>query len=59
MPYAPPALGDALVEKPAADIDAAEIGDLAVRGARPMSDNGYKVRLASNLLARATEALLA
>ena len=59
VPYAPPALDDALVGKPAAEIDATEIGGLAVHGARPMSGNGYKVRLASNLVARAVKALLA
>ena len=59
VPYEPPALSDALVGKPASEIDAAEIGDLAVRGARPMSDNGYKVRLAANLVARAVRELTA
>ena len=59
VPYAPPALGDALVGARASAIDPTEIGGMATLGARPMSDNGYKVRLASNLVARATEALLA
>lgn len=59
VPYAPPALGDALVGTRASAIDPTEIGGMATLGARPMSDNGYKVRLASNLVARATEALLA
>ena len=59
VPYAPPALGDALVGARASAIDPTKIGGMATLGARPMSDNGYKVRLASNLVARATEALLA
>lgn len=59
VPYAPPALGNALVGTRASAIDPTEIGGMATLGARPMSDNGYKVRLASNLVARATEALLA
>ena len=59
VPYEPPALRDALGGKAAAEIDAAEIGRLAVRGARPMSDNGYKVRLAANLVARAVRELTA
>lgn len=59
VPYAPPALGDALVGARASAIDPTEIGGMATLGARPMSDNGHKVLLASNLVARATEALLA
>ena len=40
------------------DVDALAVGRLAVEGAEPMSDNGYKVRLASNLVARAVLTLL-
>ena len=40
------------------EVDARAVGLLAVEGASPMSDNGYKVRLASNLVARAARTLL-
>lgn len=41
------------------DIDADRIGRIAVRDAKPLSDNGYKVRLAAGLVARAIRTLLA
>ncbi len=44
--------------KRASHVDAASAGNLAVRGARPLSDNGFKVRLAANLVARAISTLL-
>ena len=59
VPYAPPALSEALAGASVSEIDPAEMGRLAMRGARPLADNGYKVRLASNLVARAVETLLA
>ena len=39
-------------------VDARAVGRLAVEGAEPMSENGYKVRLAANLVARVVRALL-
>ena len=58
VPYALPKLSEAMVGQPASDVDAAELGRIAVRGAQPMKDNGYKVDLASNLVARAITTLL-
>ena len=37
----------------ATDVDSVAIGELAVHGARPLKDNGYKVPLASALVRRA------
>ena len=49
---------EALREVRADEVDARAVGRLAVEGAEPMSENGYKVRLASNLVARAVRTLL-
>ena len=43
---------------PVDDIDPAAAGEMAVRGARPLRDNHYKVRLASSLVSRAVRCLL-
>lgn len=40
------------------EVDARAVGLLAVEGTSPMSDNGYKVRLASNLVARAVKTIV-
>lgn len=40
------------------DVDADRIGRIAVQDAKPLSDNGYKVRLAAGLVARAVRTLL-
>ncbi len=40
------------------DVDAEQVGRLAVEGATPLSDNGYKVRLTSGLVSRAVRTLL-
>ncbi len=57
-PYSARSASDAIRGSRAKDVDASAIGRLAVEGAEPMSDNGYKVRLASNLVARAVRTLL-
>ena len=57
-PYFAQTASDALRGINAEDVDASAVGRLAVEGAEPMSDNGYKVRLASNLVARAVRTLL-
>ena len=57
-PYFAPAASDALRGVCADEVDARAVGRLAVEGAKPMSENGYKVRLASNLVARAVRTLL-
>ena len=58
VPYALPDVADAIVGSHSANVNAPELGRIAVRGARPMTDNAYKVRLASNLLAKAVATLL-
>ena len=58
VPYKAADAEQALAGKPVSDIDAGAIGQAAVRGATPLSDNGYKVRLASGLVARAVRTLL-
>ena len=58
VPYFARAASDALRGVVAGDADPTAIARLAVEGAIPMSDNGYKVRLASNLVARAVRTLL-
>ena len=40
------------------DIEPGLVGRLAVEGARPLADNGYKVRLTSGLVSRALRVLL-
>ena len=57
-PYFAQSASDALIGSKMEDVNAAAIGKLAVEGAKPLSDNGYKVRLASNLAARAVRTLL-
>ena len=58
VPYFARGASDALRGTVAGEIDAKAVGGLAVEGAIPMPDNGYKVRLASNLVARAVRTLL-
>ncbi len=58
VPYFARAASDALLGCGTDEVGASTIGRLAVEGAEPMSDNGYKVRLASNLVARAVRTLL-
>ncbi len=58
VPYALPEVADSLVGTPIGEVSPQDLGSIAVRNARPMSDNAYKVRLASNLVARAITNLL-
>ena len=58
VPYFARPASDALLGVRADEVDARAVGLLAVEDASPMSDNGYKVRLASNLVARAVRTLL-
>ncbi len=58
VPYALPEVADALTGVPVGDVSPRDLGQLAVRGARPMTDNTYKMRLSSNLIARAIATLL-
>jgi xanthine dehydrogenase YagS FAD-binding subunit len=47
------AVEDAIAGKPRNEETAAMAGDLAVRGARPLAHNGYKIPLVKNLVKRA------
>ena len=58
VPYSLPDVARAIVGSRTADVSPHELGRIAVRDARPMSDNAYKVRLSSNLVARAVTTLL-
>ena len=49
---------NALIGMGIGNIDPEQVGRIAVEGALPLSDNGYKVRLASGLVSRAVRTLL-
>lgn len=49
---------DALRGAPVAEVDVDTVGRLAVRGAKPLRDNNFKVRLAASLVGRAISSLL-
>lgn len=57
VPYRARAAEDALTGMRLQDVDANDIGRLAVRDAEPLRDNGYKVRLTAGLVARAIRTL--
>ena len=58
VPHPLPQVSDAVEGADLEAVDPVSLGHLAVRDARPMADNGYKVRMAANLVARAVRALL-
>lgn len=58
VPHMARAAASALDGRRVSDIDADRIGRIAVQDAKPLSDNGYKVRLAAGLVARAVRTLL-
>ena len=58
MPYRAHSAEDALVGARVSEVDSQSIGLIAAEGATPLSDNGYKVRLASGLVSRAVRTLL-
>lgn len=58
VPHALPEVADAMTGTPVGDVSPQDLGQLAVRDARPMTDNTYKIRLSSNLVARAVATLL-
>ena len=58
VPYPLPNVADAMVGSRTSDVSPQELGLIAVHDATPMSDNAYKIRLSSNLVARAVETLL-
>ena len=57
-PWRATAAEDALRGAPVAGVNADAIGQLAVRDARPLRDNHFKVRLAASLVRRAVATLL-
>ena len=59
VPHMARAAASALNGHRLSDVDADRIGRIAVQDAKPLSDNGYKVRLAAGLVARAVRTLLA
>ncbi len=59
MPYRASAVEEYLRGRPAAQVDAAYAGSLALPDARPMTDNGYKVVMAGNLVKQAVARLVA
>ena len=59
VPYRAREVEEYLLGKPAATVDAAHAGSLAIPDARPMTDNGYKVVMANNLVKQAVARLLA
>ena len=58
VPYFARAASDALRGVRVDEVDGRAVGLLAVESASPMSDNGYKVRLASNIVARAVKTIV-
>ena len=58
VPHRAHSAESAMLSKGISDIDAEHIGRLAVDGATPLTDNAYKVRLASSLVSRAVRTLL-
>ena len=57
-PWRATAAEDALRGAPVGDVDADAVGQLAVRDARPLRDNHFKVRLGASLVRRAVVTLL-
>ena len=58
VPHRVPAAEQALIGRRAADIDGGLVGRIAIEGATPLADNGYKARLAAGLVSRAVRTLL-
>ena len=58
VPYRASAVDEYLIGRAVADVDAAYAGSLSVPDARPMTDNGYKVVMANNLVKQAVARLV-
>ena len=58
VPYRAGAVEEYLHGKAAAEVDAAYAGSLALPDARPMTNNGYKVTMATNLVKQAVDRLI-
>ena len=57
IPYSIPHVNAELIGKSIEDLDPHSIGQLAVRGAKPLSENHYKVQLTASTVARAVSEL--
>ena len=58
VPYRARQVEAYLQGRPAAEVDPAHAGSLALPDPKPLADNGYKVLLAANLVKRAVAELL-
>ena len=58
VPYRATAVEEYLVGRSVEDVDAAYAGSLSIPDARPMTDNGYKVVMANNLVKQAVARLV-
>ena len=58
VPYRATAVEEYLIGRPSDDVDAAYAGTLSIPDARPMTDNGYKVVMANNLVKQAVALLV-
>ena len=58
VPYRASAVEEYLTGRSVADVDAAHAGTLSIPDARPMTDNGYKVVMANNLVKQGVARLL-
>lgn len=59
VPYRATAVEEYLIGRAVADVDAAHAGSLSIPDARPMTDNGYKVVMANNLVKQGVARLVA
>ena len=59
VPYRAAEVEEYLVGRPVDEVDAAHAGTLSIPDARPMTDNGYKVVMANNLVKQGIARLLA
>ena len=59
VPYRATEVEDYLVGRSVTDVDEAHAGTLSIPDARPMTDNGYKVVMANNLVKQGVARLLA
>ena len=58
VPYRALAVEEYLIGRAVSDVDAADAGSLSIPDARPMTDNGYKVVMANNLVKQAVARLV-
>ena len=58
VPYRATAVEEYLAGRAVADVDAAHAGSISIPDARPMTNNGYKVVMANNLVKQAVARLV-